>query len=162
MRRALLLALACACDTPGRDVPGPRVDFNIGGISLHASSGVVVTASGQLTFYLSDQPDTCLSLRFVPVGTATTFSLKIAPPADGTTQATIVAPRPAPAGGQATGTLVRATGGKQDASVDAANGSVAWTANADGSVVLTSIDVGFAGTTDRLTTAGLTLTACKP
>jgi len=64
--------------------------------------------------------------------------------------------------GEAVGSLSRATGGRQDTSIAASDGSLSWTANADGSYALTSIDVGFAGTTDRLTTSSLTLRACKP
>ena len=163
MRRPLL-ALFClaACDMPGhRDTGGPPVDFTIAGLSFHLSSGAAVVSSGGLAFYLSDQADTCLAISLVPVGTATTFSLHITPPADGPTQATVVA-RTTPAAGEAVGGLVRATGGKQEASVAAANGTVSWTANSDGSFAITAIDVGFAGTTDRLATYGLTLPACKP
>jgi hypothetical protein len=164
MRRtlALLFFALCACDTPGhRDTGGPRVDFVIAGITFHASSGAAVSSSGGLAFYLSDQPDTCLALGLVPVGTAITFSLHINPPADGTTQATVVA-KTTPAAGEANGSLQRATGGKPDTTIAAANGSVAWTANTDGSVGINSLDVGFTGTADRLTTSGLTLAHCTP
>ena len=49
-----------------------------------------------------------------------------------------------------------------DASLDALDGSLAWTANNDGSITITSIDVGFAMTADRLTTGGLSLLPCSP
>ena len=162
-RRLVALVLLAACDTHGsRQTGGPTVDFTIAGIAFHASDGVaVIPAGGGITFYLSDQPNACMALQFVPVGTATTFMLHVSPPADGTTKATIVA-KTTPQPGEAVGSLSRATGGKQDTSIAASGGTVSWTANADGSYALTSIDVGFAGTTDRLTTAGLTLRACKP
>lgn len=159
---AALVLAACACDTPGHAyTSGPPVDFSVAGIALHASSGAVVKASGQLSFYLSDQPSACLALSLVPVGRATTLSLHLVPPTDGTTRVTVVSPRPAPAAGQATGGLARVIGGKPDASVDASDGTVSWTTNADGSVRLDSLDVGFAGTGDRLVTSGLTLAACN-
>src|SRR5260221_784006 len=157
-RTALALLILAACDTPGRDTGGTRVDFVISGITFHASSGAAVSASATLSLYLSDQPDTCLALSLIPVGTAITFSLHINPPTDGTTQATVVA-KTTPAPGEAIGNLQRATGGKPDATITAASGSVSWTANSDGSVGITSLDVGFTGTTDRLTTSGLTLAA---
>ena len=158
-----MAAFLLACDTPGsRQVGGPPVDFTIGGIALHLSSGVtVVPASGGITFDLSDQPDTCEALQLVPVQTMTLFSLHVSLPADGSTRATVVtAISPAP--GQATGALTQSTGGQQSARIAATDGSVAWTANADGSSTLTSIDVGFTGTAGRLTTYGLTLPACVP
>lgn len=164
MRFVLLMAML-ACDSTSRSSPGdggPAVDFVIAGISFHAGSGVAVTSGGTLTLYLSDQPDTCQALTYVPVGTATTFSLRIAPPLNGSTRAAVVGPKSTPAAGEAVGGLSRATGGVKNASVDAMSGSIAWTANAGGSVTIDAIDVGFVGTTDRLTTGGLTLTPCSP
>ena len=162
-RRLLALVLAAACDTPGsRQANGPPVDFTIAGIAFHLSDGAaVVPAGGGVTFYLSDQPNACMAFQLVPVGTATTFMLHISPPSDGTTKAAIVATSTTQPG-EAAGNLSRATGGKQEVSVAATDGSIAWTANADGSYLLDSIDAGFAGTTDRLATFGLTLRACKP
>ena len=162
-RRLVALVLLAACDTHGsRQTGGPPVDFTIGGIAFHLSDGAaVIPSGGGITFYLSDQPNACMALQFVPVGTATTFMLHVSPPLDGTTKATVVA-KTAAQPGEAVGSLSRATGGRQDTSIATSDGSLSWTANADGSYVLTSIDVGFAGTTDRLTTSSLTLRACKP
>jgi hypothetical protein len=163
VRGALIAVFLLACDTPGsRQGGGPPVDFTIGGIAFHLSSGVtVLPAGGGITFDLSDQPDTCLALQLVPVGTAITFSLHVALPSDGSTHATVVT-KPSPGPGEATGSLSRATGGKQDTSLTASDGTVSWTVNAGGSTTLDSIDVGFSGTSGRLTTSGLTLPACTP
>jgi hypothetical protein len=163
MRGALLLLFALACDAISRRTPtdvGP-VDFNLSGMSFHISDGAAVNSGGALTFYLSDQPNACAAFRNVPVGTATTLSLRVVPQADGTTRASVVA-KPVPSAGEATGGIVRATGGVKNASLDASSGSVAWTLNSDGSYTLGGVDVGFAGTADRLVTWGLTLAPCAP
>jgi hypothetical protein len=136
------------------------VDFAIGGLAFHVSSGAVATVGGALTLFLTDQPDGCLAITYTPVGTATIFSLGVAAASDGTTRATVVPPKPAPAAGEAVGKLVRATHGIPDMGFDAADGSISWTANADGSVTIESLDVGFAGAAGRLTTGGLTIPRC--
>lgn len=159
---------AAACGTLGGAFPdgGQPVDFTIAGLTFHVSDGAVSTSGGNLVFYLSDQPDACLAVQLTPVGTAMLFTLVVSPPPGGTTSATVVPPvpapplQPSPAPGQAMGGLVQATGGFVKASVNAADGSVSWVANGDGSVTITAIDVGFAGTTDRLTTYSLRLRAC--
>lgn len=166
---ALAAALGAGACTPSggswRD-GGQPVDFTIAGMRFHVSDGAVSASGGNLVFYLSDQPDACLAVIAIPVGTAMLLTLRVSPPPGGATAATVVPPNPAPplppspSPGQAMGGLVRATGGVPDASVDAANGSLAWTVNGDGSVTLTTIDVGFAGTTDRLTSWGLRLRPC--
>jgi hypothetical protein len=138
------------------------LDFNIAGIAFHISDGAAVTAGGALTLYFSDQPSACAAFQHVPVGTATTLALKIAAQSDGTTRATIVARKPAPSPGEAVGGLSRATGGVQNVSIDTANGSIAWTQNANGTISLTALDAGFAGTADRLATYGVTLSPCAP
>jgi hypothetical protein len=138
------------------------LDFNIGGIAFHISDGAAVTSGGALTLYFSDQPNACAAFQNIPVGTATTLALKIAAESDGTTRATIVARKLAPAPGEAVGGLSRATGGVQNASIDAANGSIAWTQNANGTITMTALDAGFAGTADRLGTYGLTFSPCAP
>jgi hypothetical protein len=157
------LVLAIACDTPGaRQTGGPPLDFTIGGIAFHLSDGAaVLPAGGGVTFYLSDQPNACMALQLIPIGTTTTFVLHLLPPSDGTTKATIVA-KTTPQAGEAVGSLARATAGHQDTSIAAADGSISWTANPDGSYALDSLDAGFSGTTDRLKTGGLTLRPCKP
>ncbi len=160
MRAALIALVLLACDTPGHpQTGGPPVDFTIAGIAFHISSGAVVTSGGALTFYLSDQPDTCAAIINQPVGTTTTLTLHVSPPADGSTTVTIV-DKAVAAAGEAVGSLVRATGGNPGATVTAASGTVSWTANADRSYALTNIDLGFAGTTDRVTTYGLLLAPC--
>jgi len=161
--RVALAVVAAACSGSGtgsgNGVSGP-LDFTIGGIAFHVSSGAVATVGGVLTLFLTDQPDGCQAITYTPVGTATIFSLGVAAAADGTTSATVVAPKPAPAAGEAVGKLVRATGGVSSARLDAADGSVSWKSNADGSVTITSVDVGFAGAAGRLTTVGLTVPHC--
>jgi hypothetical protein len=160
---AFIALFLLACDTPGsRQGLGPPVDFTIGAIAFHVSSGVAVKpASGGITFDLSDQPDTCMALQLVPVGTTTMLSLKVVLPVDGSTHATVVATS-TPAAGEATGALTQETAGTQSLSITASDGSVSWTTNADGTTTLTAIDVGFTGTAGRLTTYGLTLPACTP
>lgn len=165
MRRAAALALAaCSCGLGGRGLPsdgGPALDFNIHGLQFHISSGAAVSTNGALTFYLSDQPSACDAIRNLPVRTATTFSLRVAAQTDGTTRATVVAGKPMPAAGEAVGGLAQTTGTTKNASVEAANGSIAWTAGSDGSIYLSTLDAGFVGTTDRLTTGQLTLAPCR-
>jgi hypothetical protein len=162
---ALAAALAGCGSSPSGGVPdagGPPLEFAIGGLVFRVSSGTAVRTGGLLALYLTDQPDTCLAVSLVPVMTVTTFSLRVAAAADGTTRAAVVAPKPAPGAGEAVGGLVRATGGARSASLDAANGSVAWAENANGTVTITSLDVGFTGAADRLTTGGLSLPPCPP
>lgn len=163
MRGALIAAFLLACDTPGsRQGGGPPVDFTIGALAFHLSSGVTVApAGGGMTFDLSDQADTCMALQLVPVQPEILFSLHVSLPTDGSTRATVVT-TPVPGPGQATGSITQSTGGNQDAQFAASDGSVSWTANADGSTTIDSIDVGFAGAAGRLTTYGLTLSACTP
>ncbi len=156
------LALAAACSGgggPANGVEGP-VDFTIGGMEFHVRSGAAATVGGVLTLYLTDQPDGCLAVTYTPVGTATIFSLRVAAAADGTALAAVVAPKPVPAPGEAVGKLERATRGVPEATFDAADGSISWTANADGSVTIDALDAGFAGAAGRLMTGGLTIPRC--
>ncbi len=161
---ALAVATAMAAGSCGNPASargsGNASDFVIGGIPFDLSSGAALAASGGWTLYVSDQVDTCLAVLQVPTMRMTLLELRVAPAADGTTVATVVPPKPTPAAGEAVGGITVRTGGTLNASLDAASGSVAWTANADGSVTVTALDVGFAGTADRLTTAGLHLRAC--
>lgn len=172
VRAGTCLALAAAlatggCGSSGGSWPdgGQPVDFTIAGMRFHVSDGAVRTSGANLVFYLSDQPDACLAVTYTPAGTAMLLTLRIAPIA-GLSSATVVPPspppplQPSPSPGQAMGGLVKATGGLQDASVDAASGTVAWTANGDGSVTITSIDVVFAATAGELATYGLRLRPC--
>ena len=159
----LTSVLACSCGTASSAPDGgptPPVDFTIGAISFHISSGAAQIRGSVVVLTLSDQLDTCAALAFTPVGRATMLSLKVAAATDGTNRATVVAPKLAPAPGEAVGAIVRATGGREDARADAVSGSVAWTLDSAGAATVTSIDVGFAGTSDRLTTHGLNLPHC--
>ena len=160
---ALTATAAISSCAPGGRGPadgGPPLDFTIHGLAFSINSGAVVSANGALTFYLSDQPRACEAIRNVPVHTATTFSLRVAAQTDGTTRAAVVARKPTPSPGEAVGGLKQTTGTTQNASVDAADGSVAWSAGGDGTVYISTLDIGFVGTTDRLTAGQLTLTPC--
>lgn len=157
------MLLSCSCLSGGAGSPdgGPAVDFTVQGLQFHVSSGAAVTSSaGALTLYLSDQPNACDAIRNLPARTAIAFSLRVAAQADGTTRAAVVPRKAAPAAGEAMGGLSQTTGMTQNASIDAKDGAVAWTAQADGSVYISALDVGFAGTADRITTGQLTLARC--
>ncbi len=157
---ALALAAGCAGSSTPPATDHVPVDFTIGGLEVHVASGAAEMAGSVLTFYLTDQPDGCLAVTYTPVGRATILSLGVAAAADGTTRATVVPPKPAPAPGEAVGSLRRTIGGVPDAILDATDGSVSWMTNADGSVTIESLDVGFAGAAGRLTTGGLTIPGC--
>ena len=163
---ALVAALAGCGDVDSGQRPdggSPKVDFTLGTLTFHVSSGVAVTGAGTLTFYLSDQPDTCSAIRFTPVGRLTALAVKIAPPADGSTTATLTA-KSIPAPGEAAGTLAITLHGTRIGGLTPTGGSVAWSPLGDGSgrVTITALDVGFAETSDRLVTGGLTVPACSP
>lgn len=156
-------ALAGACDGPlPAHAPdgGPVVDFSIGGLSFHASDGAAVTTS-TLDLYLSDQPSACDAISATPTGTAMTLKLRVVALASGEQRAAVVPPKATPAPGEAVGSLSRATRGIVNATLDAVDGSVSWTASATGAVTLTALDLGFSGTADRLVTGGLLLSPCK-
>ena len=93
----------------------------------------------------------------------TSLKLVIAPPADGTTQARLTT-KSVPAAGEAVGSFAVTLRSTRTAGLTPTDGSVAWTAYTDGSgrVAITALDVGFAETSDRLTTAGLVVQACVP
>ena len=147
-RLALALAVAgCALDNQAPD-GGGGLDFKIGTIPFHVSSGAVWTA-GTTTLYLTDQPDACLAIAQVPIGKATFFALRVA--AGGGT-AVIAA-------GQ--GEITVKTGGSDTAGYPVSDGTVTWAMNRDGTYALGALDVGFSGTSDRLRVSGLTLTACQ-
>lgn len=166
--RLPFLALAAAlgagsCGNPASaHGPGRVPDFVIGGIPFFLNSGTAIAGTGSLTLYVSDQLDTCLAVRQVPTMRMTLLRLAVAPQADGTTSATVVAGKPAPAAGEAVGGISVSTGGTPNASLEAIDGSVAWTGNSDGSVLVGSLDLGFAGSADRLTATGLHLAPCSP
>jgi len=163
MCRLFALVLLAACDTHGsRQTGGPQVDFTIGGIAFHLSDGVaVIPSGGGIAFYLSDQPNACLALQFVPVGPRPrSCSTSPRPPTERRRPRWSQRPRrnrarpPAACRAPPAGSRTRASRPPTE--------RCRGPRNADGSYALTSIDVGFAGTTDRLITAGLTLRACKP
>jgi len=149
MRLLPLLLLGCALDNTAPD-GGANLDVDIGTIHFHVASGAARTNGATLTLYLTDQPDGCLAVNNATQGTATIFWLRV--PAQSTGSATVP--------GQAAGAIATATGGVQTAGYDAASGSVAWSANADGSYTLVALDVGFAGIADRLRVGGVTIPPC--
>jgi hypothetical protein len=148
LRILALAALAgCALDhTLAGD--GGGLDVTIGGVRFRISSGGAVTTSAGLTLYLTDQPDTCAAVTQIPAGRATIFGLKVSGPAGSTN----VAP--------GNGALVVQAAGTEEQRVVIDDGAVSWSMNGDGTTQLVSLDVGFAGTTDRLRLASLTLLAC--
>ena len=145
------LAVALACGTSGGGHPFEGGDYQVGTISFHFATGTAIN-SPVLMLVLSDQPDTCQARAHVPVQRATMLTLKVVPAADGTTRAAVVA-KSAPAAGEATGSLSQATGGVEGARYPAADGSVAWAFGDAGKVTITALDVGFAGTSGRITLA---------
>jgi len=156
---ALAAALAACGDGTGRD-PGGGPTVMIGGVSFHLSSGGSLRRGGGLTLYVTDQVDTCSAIGAIPRGTVVTFQLAVAPRGDGTLAAAVVAGKSAPGPGEAVGGLSVATGGTVTATREASDGSVAWTADGTGAVTIATLDVGFAGTADRLQASGLRLASC--
>jgi hypothetical protein len=147
---ALAILGACALDNQTPD-GGGSLTVIIGSIVFHVGSGGVAMPSGQtLAFYLADQPDACLAVTQVPVGTATVFTATVG--AGG--------PSAVVALGPGAGALIAETGGTPTARYNIADGSVAWKLNADGSYQLEMLDVGFSGTSDRMRLADLTLPLC--
>jgi len=164
---ALALSLAAgACGdpayTPVVPVGGP-VDFTIDGLSFHVSSGGIYKNGQQFTLYFTNQPNTCMAVAAVPQQIFIIFSLEISPAADGSLTAEVVPPRLTfPPNGQAAGTLVQTNPIQgPTTTLDTESGSVAWQANADGSVTITRLDVSFAGTADRLKFVLLTVPVCN-
>jgi hypothetical protein len=148
--RLVLCALlaGCALDHQLPD-GGFGVEVTIGGIQLRAASAGARAGGSSLTLYLTDQPDACLATSQIPVGRATIFELKVAPPSGGT--ATVV---------PGEGDLTVQVGGLKTSGYDASDGSVTWTVNGDGTYTIATMDVGFAGTGDRLRLANLVLLPC--
>jgi len=156
---AVAAALAACGDGTGTD-PGGGPTVTIGGVTFHLSSGGSLRRGGALTLYVTDQVDTCSALGAVPRGTMVTFQLAVAPRSDGTLAAAVVAGKGAPGAGEAVGGLSVATGGTVTATREASDGSVAWTVDGNGAVTIATLDVGFAGTADRLQASGLRLASC--
>lgn len=167
---AVLVASACGTpsDTPGVSVGGP-VDFTIDGLSFHISSGGVYRSGQQFTLYFTNQPNTCVAVAVIPQQIFLSLALKISPPADGTFTASIGPPSPIvyPPSGLAGGTLSQLeplVGPPYQVAtkvLPSADGSVSWQANADGSVTITRLDMGFAGTPDRVKFVLLTVPVCN-
>jgi hypothetical protein len=150
---ALVLAPVCACDeTAVAHADAGTLDFTIGGTVFRASSGTVQTTAGALTFWLTDQADSCCAVLFTPQAPLTALKLQVQPPTDGTTTVTIVS-KASPAAGEAVGGLTVTKLGVQQASHAAASGKVSWTAGGNGYYTITALDVGFADTVDRLALA---------
>lgn len=168
---AALLAVG-ACGEPAYVPPTPPVgplDFTIDGLSFHISSGGIFRSGQQFTLFFTDQPNTCTAVLLIPQQIFLSLLLKISPPADGTFQATIGLPSPAvyPPSGKAGGALSQLqpslTPPFQVATkvVDSADGTVTWQANTNNTMTIVGLDMGFAGTTDRLKTAYLTVPFCN-
>ncbi len=163
---ALVAALLLAgCGTPA--VPadfgsGQKVDFVIAGVAFHTASGGHLLAGAVRRLFLTDTADTCSTIGGVPRLRTVTFELQVAAAASGATTATVVAPKPVPAPGEAVGSLKVTVGATTETTLTPSDGTVSWTVNADRTVTITAIDVGFAGTADRLTTSGLVLVDCSP
>lgn len=158
---ALAGALAAGCSNP--PVQGPPdgdLRFTIGGLELHAVSGAAVQTAYGLALYVSDQPSTCDAIHAVPQAQWTLLALRVAPQAGGATQAAVTATKVAPAAGEAVGAVTRYARDVETLAYPAADGTVAWTQAADGTVTLTAIDVGFQGAPGRVTGEGLVLVAC--
>lgn len=159
-----LCAFALAsCGNPpvqGDGDPSPR--FQVGALELHATSGAAVKTAFGYGLYLTDQPDACAAITAVPQAIWTILSVWVAPQTGGAAQATVVAPVPTPAAGQAVVGLARMNRDTATTVYDGADGTIAWTAAADGTVTLTSIDVGFAGVSGRVTGQGMVLAPCSP
>jgi hypothetical protein len=161
---AILLVVASGCtDTSGaRGADGSTGgdEFTVGTLDFHVSSGTARIAGGVLAFYLTDQPDACLAITSAPILSTVVLSLKVVAQVDGTTMASVAAPRTTPLPGQASGNLVQQVGGATTKSYDAASGSISWSLNSDGRYSIPAIDVGFADVSGRVTLAGLTVGVC--
>lgn len=164
---ALLSALAAACgDATPRGTPSPGIDFSLNGVAYHLGTGAVVRPAGTslLKLYFSDQPDTCFAITFQPQQTMTLLEVDVAPPDAGPTTSTVIAGGvlSTPGAGEAVATLSVSTHGTVSSSRDATAGTVAWGVNGDRSATLYTLDLGFAGTSDRLVAPVVTIPACPP
>lgn len=157
---ALAAAALAACG-PGPVAPPAGPTFTVGGITFRVASAGVERGAADLTLWLTDAPDTCAAIVGTPVQTTTFWKLRVAPPASGPTAATVVPPKPAPAPGEALGRLEQRTGGVPGLGYDAADGSLAWTAAADGTVTVDALDVGYQGAAGRVTGGGLAFRPCN-
>jgi hypothetical protein len=156
-----ILVTSAGCARDNATVAGDGgLDFVIGGVSFRVSSGGTSPLDDARALFLTDQPDGCLAVSQEPAGRMTIFRLRVAPRADGTTSARVVAGAAAPGPGQATGELTVRAAGVEEARLAAADGTVEWTLEDDGRATIVSLDVGFEGTPDRLRAADLILPRC--
>ena len=159
---ALTLALVglTACGHGGIDssVPGPT--FKVGTITFQVNSTGLEHAGSEVTFWLTDRPNTCLAIQGTPVLTTTFFKLRVAPPSSGSS-ASVVPGKLTLAPGEAFGSLELRTGTHLDAAYTATSGTVSWSLDAQGHVTLEAFDVGFDGTPDRMVGGGLILATCN-
>jgi hypothetical protein len=168
LRLALFIAaaLVSACNDGGpflADGGQPAFDVTIGGVEFQANSSAAVLFGNVFTVLLTDQPNACQAYGHIPQQVWTTLTMHLAPSADDSSTANVVPPKPVPGPGQAVGVLVRAIADRPPvASFDMIDGTVVWTGNIDGSVTITAMDVGFAGTPDRLVTGGIIVPSCVP
>jgi hypothetical protein len=168
---ATTLALAACAEpayVPPEPVGGP-VDFTIDGLSFHISSGGYIRSGQQFTIYFTDQPNTCTAVLLIPQQIFLSLLLKVSPPADGASAATIGPPslNIYPPSGKAGGALSQLQPSMsppfQVATqvVDSAGGTVTWQMNTDGTLTVVLLAMDFAGTTDRLVTHYLTIPPCN-
>lgn len=163
----LVLALASACSDGGPydpDAGRPPFEVTIGGVRLVANSSAAVASGNVFTVLISDQPNACQQYNIYPARTWTTLFLKLAAGTSTPTVGTVVAGISLPGPGQVSGKLVKATAAQPpSASLDAQDGTVTWRSNSDNSVTLESMDVGFAGTSDRLSVSQpIGIPSCAP
>lgn len=162
----LVLALLSACDEGGPFNPDaglPAFDVTIGGVRLRANSSAAIASGNIFTVLLSDQPNACQQYGHYPVQTWTTLTLVLATGTTTPTVGTVVAQQAVPGPGQVVGTLIKATSDlPPSAKLDATDGGVTWKSNADFSVSLQSMDIGFDGTADRLQVSNIGVPPCTP
>lgn len=162
----LLLALAAGCDEGGPFNPDaglPAFDVTIGGVRLVANSSAAIANGNVFTVLLSDQPNACQQYGHFPTRTWTTLTLVMATSTTTPTVGQVVPQQAVPGPGQVVGLLVKATADQPpSASLDAQDGTVTWKSNTDFSISLQSMDVGFAGTADRLQVQNIGVPPCTP
>lgn len=159
---AVLLAAGCG-ESDNAQLAGDAgaLDFPIGATTFHVGSGGTRTISGVLNLFLTDQPDTCLATSAVPRGRAAVFTLRVAPRADGTSSAAVVAQKALPQAGEAVGGITFQVGGAVESSYDAADGTVSWKPGAVGGTAISTLDVGFKDVTGRVVLGGWEVPACN-
>ena len=162
----LLLALVAGCNDGGPFNPDaglPAFDVTIGGVRLVANSGAAIASGNVFTVLLSDQPNACQQYGHYPTRTWTTLTLVLATGLSTPTVGTVVPQQAVPGPGQVVGTLVQATADSPPTkSFNGSDGTVTWKSNTDFSVSLQSMDIGFAGTSDRLQVQNVGVPPCTP